>query len=87
MAETPKGAQGGSPNDPPSGTGGSHDSPFVRAIVKDPANVPDVMQLYGYGGASSEEGHDRLYLSPDLSAYVEVPRAAILHATPDGSVQ
>jgi hypothetical protein len=52
---------------------------FVRRIVTDPKNVPDVMRLYGYLGASSEENHDRLYLNPDLSAYVEVPRGAILH--------
>jgi hypothetical protein len=52
---------------------------FVRRIVTDPKNVPDVMRLYGYPGASSEENHDRLYLNPDLSQYVEVPRHAILH--------
>jgi hypothetical protein len=52
---------------------------FVRRIVTDPTNVPDVMRLYGYPGPSSEEGHDRLYLTPDLSSYVEVPRDAILH--------
>ncbi len=52
---------------------------FVRHIVADPKNVPDVMLLYGYSGASSEEGHERLYLSPDLSAFVEVPNASILH--------
>jgi hypothetical protein len=52
---------------------------FVRQIVSDPKNVPDVMLLYGYAGASSEEGHERLYLTRDLSAYVEVPRSAILH--------
>jgi hypothetical protein len=52
---------------------------FVRRIVTDPNNVPDVMRLYGYLGASSEEHHDRLYLDPDLSSYVEVPRSAILH--------
>jgi hypothetical protein len=52
---------------------------FVRQIVTDPKNVPDVMRLYGYLGASSEENHNRLYLNPDLSVYVEVPTAAILH--------
>ncbi len=52
---------------------------FVHHIVADPKNVPDVMMLYGYPGASSEEGHERLYLSADLSRYVEVPRTAILH--------
>jgi hypothetical protein len=52
---------------------------FVRQIVTDPRNVPDVMRLYGYPGASSEEHHDRLYLNADLSQYVEVPTNAILH--------
>jgi hypothetical protein len=52
---------------------------FVRRIVTDPRNVPDVMRLYGYLGASSEENHDRLYLNADLSQYVEVPRNTILH--------
>ncbi|HEX3524735.1 MAG TPA: hypothetical protein VHT52_21930 [Stellaceae bacterium] len=52
---------------------------FIRRIVTDPRNVPDVMRLYGYPGASSEENHDRLYLNSDLSTYVEVPRDAILH--------
>src|SRR5215472_6227596 len=55
------------------------DAEFVRRIVTDPNNVPDVMRLYGYLGASSEENHERLYLTPDLSNYVEVPAAAILH--------
>jgi hypothetical protein len=52
---------------------------FVRRIVTDPNSVPDVMRLYGYLGASSEPEHDRLYLSPDLTNYVEVPTSAILH--------
>ena len=52
---------------------------FVREIVSDPKAVPDVMMLYGYLGASSEEDHERLYLSPDLTNYVEVPTEAILH--------
>jgi len=52
---------------------------FVRKIVSDPKTVPDVMLLYGYLGASSEEDHERLYLSPDLTNYVEVPTSAILH--------
>jgi hypothetical protein len=51
---------------------------FVREIVSDPKNVPDVILLYGYLGASSEEGHNRLYLSPDLANYVEIPKEAVL---------
>jgi hypothetical protein len=58
------------------------DANFIRQIVSDPKNVPDVTLLTGYLGASSEEGHERLYLSPDLSNYVEIPKAAILHQVP-----
>src|SRR5262249_32734857 len=58
---------------------GANAASFVRDIVSDPNNVPDVMLLYGYLGASSEEDHERLYLSRDLTNYVEVPKAAILH--------
>src|SRR5271154_1564907 len=60
----------------PAGEGATQ---FVRHIVTDPKNVPDVMLLTGYLGASSEDGHERLYLSPDLTNYVEIPKAAILH--------
>jgi hypothetical protein len=57
-------------------------SNFVRQLVTDPKSVPDVMRLYGYLGASSEEGHERLYLNPDLTNYVEVPVQAMLHRMP-----
>ena len=63
------------PKKPESGSGAD----FVSSIVTDPKSVPDVMRLYGYLGASSEEGHERLYLNPDLTNYVEVPTQAILH--------
>ena len=55
---------------------------FIRHIVTDPKNVPDVMLLTGYLGASSEDAHERLYLSPDLTNYVEIPNTAILHQAP-----
>ena len=58
---------------------GAEGAAFVRDIVSDPNNVPDVMLLYGYLGASSEEGHERLYLGADLTNYVEVPANAVLH--------
>lgn len=60
---------------------------FVRHVVPDPKNVPDVMLLYGYLGASSEEANERLYLSPDLSNYVEVPTASILHRAQSAAEQ
>jgi hypothetical protein len=52
---------------------------FVDQIVDDPNNVPDVMRLYGYLGASSEEAHERLYLNPDLQYYVDAPASAVLN--------
>ena len=58
------------------------DGSFVDRIVTDPNNVPDVMLLYGYPGASSEEGHERLYLGADLAKFVEIPTSAILHRAP-----
>jgi hypothetical protein len=58
---------------------GNDGAAFIREIVADPKSVPDVMLLYGYLGASSEEDHDRLYLSRDLTNYVEVPKKAVLY--------
>jgi hypothetical protein len=52
---------------------------FVAKIVKDPKQPPDTLVLTGYLGASSEEGHTRLYFDPSLSNYVEIPDDAILH--------
>ena len=63
------------PNQP----GDESGAQFVRQIVTDPNNVPDVTLIYGYLGASSEEDHERLYLSTDLANYVEIPKSAILH--------
>ena len=40
--------------------------------------------LSGYLGASSEEGHTRLYFDPQLSTYVEIPDDAILHSQAAG---
>ena len=68
MAQAPRQSDGG--------------ADFIRQIVSDPKNVPDVMMLIGYLGDSSEEGHERLYLSRDLTNYVEIPKAAILHQAP-----
>jgi hypothetical protein len=55
---------------------------FVARIVKDPKNPPATVMLTGYLGASSEEGHTRLYFDPNLSNYVEIPNDAILHTEP-----
>ena len=61
------------PGQPGSGTS------FVGDIVSDPNNVPEIILVYGYLGASSEADHERLYLGIDLANYVEIPSNAILH--------
>jgi hypothetical protein len=53
---------------------------FVSKIVSDAKNPPSTLLLKGYVGASSEEGHIRLYLDPELSDYVEIAEAAVLHS-------
>jgi hypothetical protein len=52
---------------------------FVAKIVKDPKQPPATVMLTGFLGASSEEGHTRLYFDANLSSYVEIPNDAILH--------
>jgi hypothetical protein len=58
---------------------GNSGDDFVAKIVRDPKNPPATLMLTGFIGASSEEGHTRLYFDPHLSNYVEIPDDAILH--------
>src|SRR4051812_35115286 len=55
-------------------------SDFVARIVQDPSAPPQTVMLTGFLGASSEDGHTRLYFDANLSSYVEIPDDAILHA-------
>ena len=55
-------------------------SPFVQAVAGDGTSAPDVRVLTGWLGASGEEGHVRLYLDATLSAYVDIPRDAVLYS-------
>jgi hypothetical protein len=57
---------------------------FVARIVKDPSQPPATVMLTGFLGASSEDGHTRLYFDPHLSNYVEIPDDAILHRQATG---
>jgi len=52
---------------------------LVAKLVKDAQSPPDTLLLSGHLGASSEDGHTRLYFDPQLSDYVEIPNDAILH--------
>jgi hypothetical protein len=51
---------------------------FADSLVDDPANPPRLQALTGYRGRSAKEGHSRLYLDPELSAWVDIPDDAIL---------
>ncbi|HXL23520.1 MAG TPA: hypothetical protein VOA78_13715 [Candidatus Dormibacteraeota bacterium] len=51
---------------------------LISKLVKDPKAPPDALLLSGFVGASSEEGHTRLYLTATLEDYVEIPNDAIL---------
>lgn len=53
---------------------------FVARLVQDPKDPPGLQLLSGYLGASSEEGHVRLYLDEELSRYAEIPLESIRHA-------
>lgn len=55
---------------------------IVAKLVSDPAAPPKTALLSGFIGASSEKGHTRVYLDPELSAWVDVPDTAILHTEP-----
>lgn len=64
------------------------DQGFVGRLVPDPASPPELTMLVGYPGASVEEGHVRLYASPDLSRWWEIPEDGVLHrqAVPNDSL-
>ena len=52
---------------------------LVEALVPDPGSLADVVMLHGYLGESAAEGSWRLYLTPALDEYVEIPADKILH--------
>lgn len=54
-------------------------SGFVDAIVKDPANPPQVKLIVGYVGKSATADHTRIYANPELSEHIDVPDATVLY--------
>jgi hypothetical protein len=55
------------------------DQGFVGRLVPDPSSPPELTLLVGYPGGSVEKGHVRLYASPDLSRWWEIPEDDVLH--------
>ncbi len=60
---------------------GLQQDPLVDRLAPDPGQVPaDLIRLAGFLGKSTKPGHWRLYLNPELSEYVEVAEADIVHS-------
>ena len=59
-----------------------HAASFISELVSDPNEVPDVLRMSGYLGASPEEGYVRLYLTPDLTYSVNIKSEDILLEQP-----
>ena len=55
------------------------ESSFVNSLVSNPDEIPDIIFLSGFVGASSLEGYTRLYLNVVLSEFFEIPSDAVLH--------
>jgi hypothetical protein len=55
---------------------------FVARVVSDPAQVPGVWLLTGYLGDAPQPDRRRLYLTPDLSQWVDMAADALLHTAP-----
>jgi hypothetical protein len=53
---------------------------FVSKVVADPAAPPAVNVYSGYPGPSAREGYTRLYYTPDLSVWLEIPSDSIVHS-------
>ncbi|HWW61592.1 MAG TPA: hypothetical protein VN181_09505 [Thermoanaerobaculia bacterium] len=52
---------------------------FTGKIVSDAKNPPEVRVLEGWLGTSSEDGFVRLYTNFELSAWLDIPKDAVLH--------
>ena len=55
---------------------------LVDDLIPDPSQHEPVTALSGFLGKSTQAGHWRLYLTPELDQYVEIPEDAILRTRP-----
>lgn len=69
--------RGGPPERP-----GRRMSEFIAALVKDPKNPPEIVEITGFLGAAAEPGRTRIYLDTTLQNYVEVMEDKILRVEP-----
>ena len=61
--------------------------PLVKRLVPNPDEVPDLVAVAGWIGKSTKQTHRRLYLTPSMTAYLEVPTDEIVHAEKIGDVE
>ena len=52
---------------------------WVAKVVKEPDKPADALTLTGYLGDSAKDDHVRLYFEIDLSSWVDIPTADVLH--------
>ena len=55
---------------------------FIEKVVSDAKDPPETRLLTGWLGDAADEGYRRLYTNAELSAYIDIPVAAILHSEP-----
>jgi hypothetical protein len=56
--------------------------PVIDRLVPNPAEVPDVRCYYGLVGNSASKDSWRLYLSPNLTNYIEFSKKDVVHYEP-----
>jgi hypothetical protein len=52
---------------------------WIGRVVRDPKEPAEAMALTGFLAASPRDDHHRLYLDLNLSSYVDIPAADVLH--------
>src|SRR5689334_14808375 len=60
---------------------------LVDRLMPDPSQQQPLTILSGFLGRSPQAGHWRLYLTPTLDEYVEIPEEDIVHSQPLGQEQ
>lgn len=53
---------------------------IVERLVPDPTNIPDVRVLAGFLGKTNRKNHWRLYLTTNLTNYVEFDQDDVVHS-------
>jgi hypothetical protein len=53
---------------------------LVKSLAPDSQRPPDVRMLNGFLGKSTQDGYWRLYLTPELTEYVEFSEEDVIHS-------